>query len=125
MGLRAGHAAPALPWAGTFHSVGARLLRDCAPRIGLSEAFTVHDRGDAEDLMGIVRHELGLSATHNRFPLKGTCLAIYAAQSDAQSGAKSSVKAPSGGKHAKSEKHAKSGAHHGAHHAKTGSTSTK
>ncbi|AEE67270.1 ATP-dependent DNA helicase [Bordetella pertussis] len=77
MGLRAGHAAPALPWAGTFHSVGARLLRDCAPRIGLSEAFTVHDRGDAEDLMGIVRHELGLSATHNRFPLKGTCLAIY------------------------------------------------
>ncbi|AUL15134.1 exported protein [Bordetella bronchiseptica] len=49
----------------------------------------------------------------------------YAAQSDTQSGAKSSVKAPSGGKHAKSEKHAKSGAHHGAHHAKTGSTSTK
>ncbi|OZI71240.1 ATP-dependent helicase [Bordetella genomosp. 12] len=70
-------AAPSLPWAGTFHSVGARLLRDCATRIGLSEAFTVHDRGDAEDLMGMLRHELGFSATQSRFPLKGTCLAIY------------------------------------------------
>lgn len=70
-------AAPSLPWAGTFHSIGARLLRDCAKRIGLSEAFTVHDRSDAEDLMGMLRHELGLTATQNRFPLKGTCLSIY------------------------------------------------
>jgi len=69
--------APSLPWAGTFHSIGARLLRDCAGRIGLSENFTIHDRGDAEDLMGMVRHELGLSTTAERFPLKGTCLAIY------------------------------------------------
>jgi len=68
---------PALPWAGTFHAVGARLLRDYASRIGLSEAFTIHDRGDAEDLMGFVRHELGFSGAKSRFPLKGTCLAIY------------------------------------------------
>ncbi|KAL02646.1 UvrD/REP helicase N-terminal domain protein, partial [Bordetella holmesii CDC-H635-BH] len=66
-----------LPWAGTFHSIGARLLRDCAHRIGLSESFTVHDRGDAEDLIGLLRHELGLTATQTRFPLKGTCLSIY------------------------------------------------
>ena len=26
---------PTLPWAGTFHGVGARLLREYAPRIGL------------------------------------------------------------------------------------------
>jgi len=77
LNLRAGQAAPSLPWAGTFHSIGARLLRDHAARIGLAEAFTVHDRGDAEDLMGVVRHELGLSAAQSRFPLKGTCLAIY------------------------------------------------
>jgi DNA helicase II / ATP-dependent DNA helicase PcrA len=68
---------PAFPWAGTFHSVGARLLRDYAGRIGLAESFTIHDRADAEDLMGLVRQELGLAATKNRFPLKGTCLAIY------------------------------------------------
>ncbi|MGJ7525960.1 ATP-dependent helicase [Variovorax sp. GB1P17] len=68
---------PALPWAGTFHGIGARLLREYAPQIGLDENFTIHDRGDAEDLMGLVRHELGLSATVNRFPRKGTCLSIY------------------------------------------------
>ncbi len=66
-----------LPWAGTFHSVGARLLREYAARIGLNESFTIHDRGDSEDLLAIVRHELGLSETKNRFPTKGTCLAIY------------------------------------------------
>lgn len=68
---------PALPWAGTFHGIGARLLREYAGQIGLDENFTIHDRGDAEDLMGLVRHELGLSSTVNRFPRKGTCLSIY------------------------------------------------
>ena len=66
-----------LPWAGTFHAVGARLLREFAGRIGLDESFTIHDRGDSEDLMGLVRHEIGLSQTEKRFPLKGTCLSIY------------------------------------------------
>ena len=69
--------APALPWAGTFHSVGARLLRDYAGRIGLAEAFTIVDRSDAEDLMNLVRQESGLAKTHKRFPQKTTCLAIY------------------------------------------------
>jgi DNA helicase II / ATP-dependent DNA helicase PcrA len=68
---------PRMPWSGTFHGIGARLLREYALRIGLDETFTIHDRGDAEDLMGLVRHEIGLSETKNRFPLKGTCLAIY------------------------------------------------
>jgi DNA helicase-2/ATP-dependent DNA helicase PcrA len=66
-----------LPWAGTFHAIGARLLREYAGRIGLDESFTIHDRGDSEDLMGLVRHEIGLSSTEKRFPLKGTCLSIY------------------------------------------------
>jgi DNA helicase-2/ATP-dependent DNA helicase PcrA len=66
-----------LPWAGTFHSIGARLLRQYAGRIGLDDAFTIHDRGDSEDMMGLVRHEIGLTGTQKRFPLKGTCLSIY------------------------------------------------
>jgi DNA helicase-2/ATP-dependent DNA helicase PcrA len=66
-----------LPWAGTFHSIGARLLREYAGRIGLESSFTIHDRADAEDLMGLVRQEIGLAQTEKRFPLKGTCLAIY------------------------------------------------
>jgi DNA helicase-2/ATP-dependent DNA helicase PcrA len=66
-----------LPWAGTFHSIGARLLREFAGRIGLDESFTIHDRSDSEDLMGLVRHEIGMTQGQKRFPLKGTCLSIY------------------------------------------------
>jgi DNA helicase-2/ATP-dependent DNA helicase PcrA len=72
-------AATALTWSGTFHSVGARLLREYAGRIGLDPAFTIHDREDSADLMNLVRHALGLSAKTRRFPLKATCLAIYSA----------------------------------------------
>ncbi len=77
LGLPTMQRPPALPWAGTFHGIGARLLREHAPSIGLAESFTILDRGDAEDLLGWVRQERGLAATKNRFPQKGTCLAIY------------------------------------------------
>jgi len=63
-----GSRVPALPWSGTFHGVGARFLREYAPRIGLSESFTIQDRGDSEDLLAVVRHELGLGAAKTRFP---------------------------------------------------------
>jgi DNA helicase-2/ATP-dependent DNA helicase PcrA len=67
----------ALTWAGTFHGIGARLLRDYAEQIGLDPAFTIHDREDSADLINLARHELGFSKTEARFPTKGTCLAIY------------------------------------------------
>ncbi|MGB5623790.1 MAG: ATP-dependent helicase [Gammaproteobacteria bacterium] len=66
-----------LPWAGTFHSIANRLLREYAPNLGLDPAFSVLDRGDAADLMDLVRHRLGLSRESRRFPRKDTCLAIY------------------------------------------------
>jgi DNA helicase-2/ATP-dependent DNA helicase PcrA len=78
------HAGTLLPWSGTFHSVGARLLRDYAGRIGLEAAFVIHDREDSADLMNLVRHELGFSGKTKRFPLKGTCLAIYSAAVNTQ-----------------------------------------
>ena len=77
LGLGAAQSPPCFHWSGTFHSVGARLLREYAPRIGLSDQFTILDRGDAEDLLGIQRQQLGLAGTKTRFPLKGTCLSIY------------------------------------------------
>jgi len=78
LGLPASTQAPSLPWAGTFHGVGARLLREHASHIGLAENFSILDRGDAEDLMGLVRQQTGVAEqTAQRFPLKGTCLAIY------------------------------------------------
>ncbi|MGP9810861.1 ATP-dependent helicase [Rhodopseudomonas sp. NSM] len=67
----------ALSWAGTFHGIGARLLREYAERIGLDPAFTIHDREDSADLMNLVRHDLGFSRTESRFPAKATCLSIY------------------------------------------------
>ncbi|MBP1846984.1 DNA helicase-2/ATP-dependent DNA helicase PcrA [Rhizobium petrolearium] len=67
----------ALAWAGTFHGIGARLLRMYAEQIGLDPDFTIHDREDSADLMNLTRHELGFSKTESRFPTKGTCLAIY------------------------------------------------
>ena len=67
----------ALSWSGTFHAIGARLLREYAEHIGLDRAFTIHDREDSADLMNLVRHDHGLSKTEERFPTKNTCLAIY------------------------------------------------
>ncbi|HEX9183785.1 MAG TPA: ATP-dependent helicase [Burkholderiales bacterium] len=66
-----------LPWSGTFHSVANRLIRRHCAAVGLTESFSVLDRGDAADLMDVVRHELGLSKTEKRFPRKDTCVAIY------------------------------------------------
>lgn len=67
----------ALSWTGTFHGIGARLLREYAGQIGIDPAFTIHDREDSADLMNLIRHELGFSKTERRFPTKGTCLSIY------------------------------------------------
>jgi DNA helicase II / ATP-dependent DNA helicase PcrA len=69
--------ADALMWSGTFHALGARLLREYAQDIGLDRSFTIHDREDSADLINLVRHDLGFSKTEKRFPAKGTCLAIY------------------------------------------------
>ena len=77
MGDRAGVMTDALTWAGTFHGIGAQLLRDYAEQIELEPSFTIHDREDSADLINLVRHEIGLSKTKSRFPMKGTCLAIY------------------------------------------------
>ncbi|MGH8229977.1 MAG: ATP-dependent helicase, partial [Steroidobacteraceae bacterium] len=66
-----------LSWAGTFHSIGNRLLRHYARQLKLDPQFTVIDRGDSADLMDTVRQELGLAAKAERFPRKDTCLAIY------------------------------------------------
>ena len=78
----------ALAWSGTFHAIGARLLREYAPQIGLDRAFTIHDREDSADLLNLIRHDLGFSQTETRFPAKGTCLAIYSRAVNAQCAAR-------------------------------------
>src|SRR5438067_5762327 len=75
-------------WGGTFHAVGNRLLRLHGHLLGLTPSFTVLDQGDAADLLGLVRHDLGLGAAPagaavagadrgRRFPRKETLATIY------------------------------------------------
>ncbi len=64
-------------WGGTFHAIATRLLRHYGKSMGLPPEFSVHDRTDSEDLINVVRTELGLAKTDKRFPKKGTCMAIY------------------------------------------------
>ena len=80
LGGSATAAPPRLPWCGTFHAVAVRLLREEAVRVGLPTGFTVLDRADAEDLMGIVRQREGLADGDRRFPLPATCLSILSRQ---------------------------------------------
>jgi len=52
---------PAGMWIGTFHSVGARLLRRYADRVGRTSAFTIYDSDDVESLIKRVLATLGHS----------------------------------------------------------------
>jgi DNA helicase-2/ATP-dependent DNA helicase PcrA len=66
-----------MSWAGTFHSIGNRLLRHYARHLQLDPQFSVLDRSDSADLLDALRQELGLAQKEQRFPRKDTCLAIY------------------------------------------------
>ena len=74
-----------LPWAGTFHAVANRLLRQHAQVVGLDPGFTLLDREDSADLIDSVRAEAGLGQQQRRFPRKGTALAIYSRVVNTQS----------------------------------------
>src|SRR5438132_618706 len=62
---------------GTFHSVANILLRRFGRSIGLEPGFTILDRGDAEDLIALVRAQLGLNEKDKRFPRKGTIAEMF------------------------------------------------
>jgi DNA helicase-2/ATP-dependent DNA helicase PcrA len=65
--------------AGTFHSIAHRILRIHAASFGLGEGFSVIDRGDAADLMGLARASEGVGRTGDsrRFPRKETLVSCY------------------------------------------------
>jgi len=89
MVARAGHmASPALAArvvGGTFHSVCQRLLHRHGHLIGLDPGFSVLDAADGTELIGMVRHELGLVAAGGaRFPRKETLAAILSQVANAQ-----------------------------------------
>ncbi len=62
---------------GTFHSVANILLRRYGRPVGLEPGFTILDRGDSEDLINLLRGQLGLNDMGKRFPRKRTIADIY------------------------------------------------
>lgn len=61
---------------GTFHSFAHHVLRRHARELGLSSSFTILDRRDSEDVMGLVRSECGLDRKERRFPRKQALIEI-------------------------------------------------
>ena len=62
---------------GTFHATGHRLLRQFGKRAGIASEFSIMDQGDAVDLMGIARANLGVGKKDKRFPKKETLHWLY------------------------------------------------
>ena len=61
---------------GTFHSFANTVLRRAGRRLDLDPGFTILDRGDAEDVINLLRSRAGLDKKDRRFPRKNTILEI-------------------------------------------------
>ena len=62
---------------GTFHSLAYGVLRKHADLAGIARSFTVLDQGDTEDVIELLRRQMGLAAKDRRFPRKRTAGAIF------------------------------------------------
>ncbi len=60
-------------WAGTFHSIGNRILRRYPTEAGFAPGFSIMDREDQKDLLDAVIAALGIDPKEKRFP-KGEVL---------------------------------------------------
>jgi DNA helicase-2/ATP-dependent DNA helicase PcrA len=55
-------------WGGTFHSIGARILRIHADTLGYRRDFTILDRDDAKDLIKACVADAGIETKGTHFP---------------------------------------------------------
>jgi DNA helicase-2/ATP-dependent DNA helicase PcrA len=55
-------------WGGTFHSIGARILRSHADALGYHRDFTILDRDDAKDLIKACVTDAGIETKGTHFP---------------------------------------------------------
>jgi DNA helicase-2/ATP-dependent DNA helicase PcrA len=55
-------------WGGTFHSIGARILRSHADLLGYHRDFTILDRDDAKDLIKACVADAGIETKGTHFP---------------------------------------------------------
>jgi DNA helicase II / ATP-dependent DNA helicase PcrA len=64
-------------WGGTFHSVGNRILRAHAGRIGFRQEFSILDREDQQKMIASLVKEEGLRTADKRFPKAEVLSAIF------------------------------------------------
>ncbi len=64
-------------WGGTFHSIGNRILRQEAARLGFQRDFTILDREDARHLMTTCIAESGLQTAETRFPKPDVLVEVF------------------------------------------------
>ncbi len=62
---------------GTFHSFANTVLRRHAAALGFGENFTILDRADSQDLVGLLRQEVHAGHKAVRFPRKETLADLY------------------------------------------------
>lgn len=55
-------------WSGTFHSIGNRILRRHADRLGMARQFSIMDREDQKELMNSVVKDSGVDVKALKFP---------------------------------------------------------
>jgi len=64
-----------LPWAGTFHSIGYRILKEQPTKLNYDSNFTVLDSSDSEKLIKKCIEKLGVN-TKDKFPKASTLQSI-------------------------------------------------
>jgi DNA helicase II / ATP-dependent DNA helicase PcrA len=64
-------------WGGTFHSIGARVLRRHAETLGYRPDFTIMDRDDAEDLLKACIADADIDHKATRFPKAEVLASVF------------------------------------------------
>ncbi|MEN8243353.1 MAG: ATP-dependent helicase [Thermodesulfobacteriota bacterium] len=62
---------------GTFHSFANSMLRRYATHLGYDRSFTIIDRVDMENLIVMLKKEMGLGEKDRSFPKKGTMASLF------------------------------------------------
>jgi DNA helicase II / ATP-dependent DNA helicase PcrA len=64
-------------WAGTFHSIGSRMLRRHAEQIGFNRSFSILDRDDQKSLLNSVIASCEIDTKQRRFPKADVLASIF------------------------------------------------
>ena len=64
-------------WAGTFHSIGARILRKHAEDMGYTRSFSIMDRDDQKAMLKTLIKECEIDTSQRRFPKPDVLASLF------------------------------------------------